>query len=74
MLRMFYSDVVASVATYAIVCWTGNLAKEAINMLDKIIKKDSATIGCRLESMQDMFIKKLHITHPLHQGSNATQE
>lgn len=71
-LFMFYSSVITSVVTYAIVCW--NLAKEELNKLDKIIKA-SATIGCSLESMQDIFIKRLHVkthiimdndTHPLH--------
>ena len=45
MRHMFYNSVVASVMTYAIVCWKGKLAKEDFNKLDKIIKKASATIG-----------------------------
>lgn len=54
MLRMFYGSVVASVVTYVIVCWEGNLAKEDLNKLDKVIKNASATVGCTLESMLDL--------------------
>ncbi|KAI3361221.1 hypothetical protein L3Q82_013416 [Scortum barcoo] len=49
LLRTFYETVVASVVSYAVVCWGGGCSERDKKRLNRLIKRASSVCGCPLE-------------------------
>ncbi|KAI3358530.1 hypothetical protein L3Q82_014948, partial [Scortum barcoo] len=75
----FYETVVASVVSYAVVCWGGGCSERDKKRLNRLIKRASSVCGCPLDSIEVMgerrALAKLSIfmdtSHPLHQTVGA---
>ncbi|KAL1276344.1 hypothetical protein QQF64_035967 [Cirrhinus molitorella] len=74
LLRTFYDSVVASAILYGVVCWSSSITERERKKLDKVIKRSSFVLGCRLDSVREVgarrVLKKLtsmldHDSHPL---------
>ncbi|KAI3360534.1 hypothetical protein L3Q82_002278 [Scortum barcoo] len=53
LLRTFYETVVASVVSYAVVCWGGGCSERDKKRLNRLIKRASSVCGCPLDSIKD---------------------
>ncbi|KAI3370375.1 hypothetical protein L3Q82_024464, partial [Scortum barcoo] len=51
LLRTFYETVVASVVSYAVVCWGGGCSERDKKRLNRLIKRASSVCGCPLDSI-----------------------
>ncbi|KAI3357214.1 hypothetical protein L3Q82_015682 [Scortum barcoo] len=80
LLRTFYETVVASVVSYAVVCWGGGCSERDKKRLNRLIKRASSVCGCPLDSIEVMgerrALAKLstimdNTSHPLHQTVGA---
>ncbi|KAI3373021.1 hypothetical protein L3Q82_023456, partial [Scortum barcoo] len=81
LLRTFYETVVvASVVSYAVVCWGGGCSERDKKRLNRLIKRASSVCGCLLDSIEVMgerrALAKLstimdNTSHPLHQTVGA---
>ncbi|KAI3356780.1 hypothetical protein L3Q82_003321 [Scortum barcoo] len=80
LLRTFYETVVASVVSYAVVCWGGGCSERDKKRLNRLIKRTSSVCGCPLDSIEVMgerrALAKLstimdNTSHPLHQTVGA---
>ncbi|KAI3356912.1 hypothetical protein L3Q82_003559 [Scortum barcoo] len=49
----FYETVVASVVSYAVVCWGGGCSERDKKRLNRLIKRASSVCGCPLDSIED---------------------
>ncbi|KAI3369409.1 hypothetical protein L3Q82_007633 [Scortum barcoo] len=54
LLRTFYETVVASVVSYAVVCWGGGCSERDKKRLNRLIKRASSVCGCPLDSIEVM--------------------
>ncbi|KAI3363548.1 hypothetical protein L3Q82_012140 [Scortum barcoo] len=54
LLRAFYETVVASVVSYAVVCWGGGCSERDKKRLNRLIKRASSVCGCPLDSIEVM--------------------
>ncbi|KAI3359653.1 hypothetical protein L3Q82_014036, partial [Scortum barcoo] len=54
LLRTFYETVVASVVSYAVVCWGGGCSVRDKKRLNRLIKRASSVCGCPLDSIEVM--------------------
>ncbi|KAI3368911.1 hypothetical protein L3Q82_025427 [Scortum barcoo] len=54
LLRTFYETVVASVVSYAVVCWGGVCSERDKKRLNRLIKRASSVCGCPLDSIEVM--------------------
>src|SRR4029434_7834747 len=79
LLRMFYQSVVASVLSYAVVCWGGSIKKRGAGRLDRLGRKVGAVVGTELECLTTVAERRtlsrlLSILdndhHPLHSTFN----
>ncbi|KAI3352619.1 hypothetical protein L3Q82_005557 [Scortum barcoo] len=52
LLRTFYETVVASVVSYAVVCWGGGCSERDKKRLNRLIKRASSVCGCPLDSIE----------------------
>ncbi|TWW77451.1 hypothetical protein D4764_12G0008410 [Takifugu flavidus] len=75
LLWMFYQSVVASVLSYAVVCWGGSATKADLSRLEKLIRRASSVVGMKLKPLATVTerrtIDKLRSImdndrHPLH--------
>ncbi|TWW56008.1 hypothetical protein D4764_09G0010580 [Takifugu flavidus] len=75
LLWMFYQSVVASVLSYAVVCWRGSATKADLSRLEKLIRRASSVVGMKLKPLATVAerrtIDKLRSImdndrHPLH--------
>ncbi|TWW54882.1 hypothetical protein D4764_0125750, partial [Takifugu flavidus] len=75
LLWMFYQSVVASVLSYAVVCWGGSATKADLSRLEKLIRRASSVVGMKLKPLATVAerrtIDKLrsimdNVHHPLH--------
>ncbi|TWW54109.1 hypothetical protein D4764_0188390, partial [Takifugu flavidus] len=75
LLWMFYQSVVASVLSYAVVCWGGSATKADLSRLEKLIRRAGSVVGMKLEPLATVAerrtIDKLrsimdNVRHPLH--------
>ncbi|TWW75426.1 hypothetical protein D4764_13G0000880 [Takifugu flavidus] len=75
LLWMFYQSVVASVLSYAVVCWGGSVTKVDLSRLEKLIRRASSVVGMKLKPLATVAerrtIDKLRSImdndrHPLH--------
>ncbi|TWW73990.1 hypothetical protein D4764_15G0013860 [Takifugu flavidus] len=75
LLWMFYQSVVASVLSYAVVCWGGSVTKADLSRLEKLIRRASSVVGMKLKPLATVAerrtIDKLrsimgNVRHPLH--------
>ncbi|TWW54377.1 hypothetical protein D4764_0184940 [Takifugu flavidus] len=75
LLWMFYQSVVASVLSYAVVCWGGSATKADLSRLEKLIRWASSVVGMKLKPLATVAerrtIDKLrsimdNVHHPLH--------
>ncbi|TWW64023.1 hypothetical protein D4764_03G0010310 [Takifugu flavidus] len=75
LLWMFYQSVVASVLSYAVVCWGGSVTKADLSRLEKLIRRAGSVVGMKLEPLATVAerrtIDKLrsimdNVRHPLH--------
>ncbi|KAI3354985.1 hypothetical protein L3Q82_004788 [Scortum barcoo] len=81
LLRTFYETVVASVVSYAVVCWGGGCSERDKKRLNRLIKRASSVCGCPLDSIEVMgerralaklsTIMATTTLHPLHQTVGA---
>ncbi|KAI3354734.1 hypothetical protein L3Q82_004567 [Scortum barcoo] len=55
LLRTFYETVVASVVSYAVVCWGGGCSERDKKRLNRLIKRASSVCGCPLDSIEKKF-------------------
>ncbi|KAI3373301.1 hypothetical protein L3Q82_006606 [Scortum barcoo] len=83
LLRTFYETVVASVVSYAVVCWGGGCSEREKKRLNRLIKRASSVCGCPLDSIEVMgerrALAKLstimdNTSHPLHQTVGAFKQ
>ncbi|TWW73164.1 putative RNA-directed DNA polymerase from transposon BS [Takifugu flavidus] len=51
LLWMFYQSVVASVLSYAVVCWGGSVTKADLSRLEKLIRRASSVVGMKLKPL-----------------------
>ncbi|TWW54378.1 hypothetical protein D4764_0184950 [Takifugu flavidus] len=51
LLWMFYQSVVASVLSYAVVCWGGSATKADLSRLEKLIRRASSVVGMKLKPL-----------------------
>ncbi|XP_078795139.1 uncharacterized protein LOC144988552 [Oryzias latipes] len=51
LLGIFYQSVVASVLTYAVVCWGGSTSKTDFSRLEKLIRRAGSVVGTRLDPL-----------------------
>ncbi|TWW53314.1 putative RNA-directed DNA polymerase from transposon BS [Takifugu flavidus] len=75
LLWMFYQSVVASILSYAVVCWGGSATKADLSRLEKLIRRASSVVGMKLKPLATVAerrtIDKLrsimdNVRHPLH--------
>ncbi|TWW74205.1 putative RNA-directed DNA polymerase from transposon BS [Takifugu flavidus] len=51
LLWMFYQSVVASILSYAVVCWGGSATKADLSRLEKLIRRASSVVGMKLKPL-----------------------
>ena len=51
LLRMFYQSVVASVLSYAVVCWGGSTSKSDLYRLEKLVKRAGSVVSMKLDPL-----------------------
>ena len=73
-LNLFYSSVVRSVMSFGLVCWGGNLVKDDVNKMDKLIKRASSIVGRKQDDFMRLYDRRVVVklsdilsddTHPL---------
>ncbi|XP_070710531.1 piggyBac transposable element-derived protein 4-like [Pempheris klunzingeri] len=52
LLRTFFETVVASVVSYAVVCWGGGCSERDKNRLNRLIKRAGSVCGCPLDPIE----------------------
>ncbi|KAI3367234.1 hypothetical protein L3Q82_008285 [Scortum barcoo] len=76
LLRTFYETVVASVVSYAVVCWGGGCSERDKKRLNRLIKRASSVCGCPLDSIEVMgerrALAKLFHHHGQHLPPSAS--
>ena len=75
LLRTFFNSVVASVVSYAVVCWVRGCSERDNNRLNRLIKRASSVCGCPLDSIELVGERRVlaklssimdNTSHPLH--------